>query len=369
MKVMFIVYHDIPTDARSQEILECAKKIAKETVLVSYSKPIEEAGCRCILTGNGKRKYFSFIREAIKAIKKENPNIVILHDNYTSIILRWLKKHRKNIFVIYDSSELYIDQKRDTIKLKIASFMNYFEKKYLKYADVVISANIERANIMKDYFQLRETPIVFDNVHRIDDPYDKVECEKKYGNLFNGNAFCIVYGGGISKQRMTLELANAVGELGNNYRLIITGNSVDRDKEELYSIMKKKGYSNIYYLGFIPRHELRYLFHKADVSVSIFQQDTVNNIYCASGKLFEGLFEGTPVLTSENPPLKRLCNEHKIGVSTSNFKDGILELERNYDYYYKNVILFTNSLDVKGRIDILAEQLVKKINSKQVKQI
>lgn len=363
---MFIVYHDLQTEARSQEILECAKKLGDKTILVSYSKPKEESNCKCIVTGNGKRNYIDFIRQSIKAIKKENPDVVILHDYYTAVILRWIKKHRKNIFVIYDSSELYLEIKRDSLKNFIAGHMNYFEKKYLKFADVVISANIERANIMKKYFQLKEIPIVFDNVHRIDDSYNLVECEKKYGKFFKKDTFCIVYAGGIFKQRLTLNLAKAVGELGGKYCLIITGNSDEKEKKNLDMMLKKYGYTNVYYLGFVPRSELRYLFRKADISVSIFQQDTVNNKYCASGKLYESLFEGTPVLTSENPPLKRLCDEKKIGVSTSNFKEGILELEKNYDFYYKNVISFTKSLDVKDRIDILVKNLREKMKNKIV---
>lgn len=361
MKVMFIVYHDLQTEARSQEILECAKKLGDETILVSYSKPKDDSDCKCIVTGKGKRNYIDFVRQSIKAIKKEKPDVVILHDYYTAVILRWLIKNQKNVFVIYDSSELYLEIRKDSIKNLIAGHMNYFEKKYLKFADVVISANIERAKIMEKYFQLKETPIVFDNVHRIDDQYDLVECEKKYGKLFKEDVFCIVYAGGIFKQRLTINLAKAVGELGDKYHLIITGNSSEKDKRELYMMLDKYGFKNIWYLGFVPRSELRYLFRKADISVSIFQQDTVNNIYCASGKLYESLFEGTPVLTSENPPLKRLCDENKIGVSTLDFKEGILELERNYSFYYENVLSFTKSLNMETRINNLVKQIKEKI--------
>lgn len=357
MKVMFIVYHDLKTEARSQEILECAKKIGKKTILVSYSKPYDESGCKCILTGRGKRNYFTFIKDSLKAIKRENPDVVILHDNYTAFILWWLKKYRKNVYVIYDSSELYIDKKYVSFKSKIASHMEYFEKNFLKHADIVIAANIERARIMQDYFQLKEVPIIFDNMHRIDESYSLMECEDKFGNIFSSNCFHIVYGGGISKQRLTFELAETVGKLGDKYRLIVVGNSTDSMKSEFNNMINNNKYSNIFYLGFVSRNELKYLFKKANISVSIFAQDTINNINCASGKLYEGLFEGTPILTSENPPLKRICLEHKVGVSTNNFKEGILELEKNYDHYYRNVKNYTQTLDIEGRKNVLVETI------------
>lgn len=362
MKVMFIVYHDIKTEARSQEILECATKLG-ETILVSYSKPSKDINCKSIITGKGKRKYFTFIKESIKAIKRESPDIVILHDNYTALILRWLKKHRKNIYVIFDSSELYIDRKPRNFKTFISSHMSYFEKKYLKFADVVIAANIERANLMQKYYKLNEVPIVFDNIHRIDDNFDILECETKYSHLFKDDTFNIVYGGGIARQRLTFELAEAVGKLGNKYRLIIIGKSSKDDKELLNSMLKEKQYSNIFYVGFISRSELRYMFNKAHISVSIFAKDYLNNIYCASGKLYESLFEGTPILVSDNPPLKRICKDFKVGVSTNEFTKGIIELKKNYDYYCENVQTYTSRIDVKGRIDNLARALKKRIET------
>ena len=61
VKVMFIVYHDIRTNARSQEMLECAQKLGNEVVLVSYSTPLNAQNVRCVVTGRGQRRYFPFI--------------------------------------------------------------------------------------------------------------------------------------------------------------------------------------------------------------------------------------------------------------------------------------------------------------------
>ena len=367
MKVMFIVYHDLMTNARSQEIWECASKLSSDTVLVSYSKPPQMLHGKAIITGKGRRKYFSFIRASIMAIKAEKPEVVILHDNYTSAILRWLYKHRTDIHVIYDSSELYINRAKPTsLKLLVAGHMGYFEKRYLKYADIVIAANLERAAIMKKHFALKETPIVFDNIHRIDDHYDKVECDNKYGHLFDKNVFTIIYGGGIAKARMTFELAEAVGKLGDQYRLIITGQSTESDRLALQDLMQKKSWNNIAYLGFLPRNEWRYLLQNADISVSAFAQDTVNNINCASGKLYEGLFEETPILVTENPPLKRICNEFGVGVSNNDFQEGILELENDYESYQRNVQSYIKTIDMRARIEALAETIKGKLKKQGI---
>lgn len=368
MKIMFIVYHDIQTEARSQEILECAEQLG-ETCLVSYSRPIDNRDIKIIQTGNGKRNYWKFILTAIKSIKSERPKVVILHDNYTAILLKWIKKYYKDIYVIYDSSELYIDKKAENLKQKIAGFMNYYEKKYINTSDIVISANIERAKIMKEYFKLKEDPIIFDNIHCIKDEYNEKLCNEKYFNYFYDNKFVIVYAGGISKQRMTYELAKAVGDLGNEYRLIVLGSASDDEKKLFSKFLKEKRYNNINFIGFVPRNELRYFLNRSNVSVSAFAQDTINNINCASGKLFESLFEGTPVLTTENPPLKRICSDYGVGVSTNDFRTGILELKNNYKIYKDNVYRYSKNINVDNRIDILVKKIKYKLKLDGVSNI
>lgn len=357
MRIMFIVYHDLKTEARSQEILECAQKIG-QTILVSYSRPSNDAKFKFIVTGNGKRKYFQFIFTSIKSIVKENPDVIILHDNYTSIIIPFLLIFKKNTKLIYDSSELYIEKRLiKSVKLIGAAVLKLFEKKYMKFADIVIAANVERAEIMKSYFGLSELPVIFDNIHKIEDDYNLELCEEKFGNLFLEDKFNIIYAGGVSRQRLTFELAEAVGTLGNEYSLVVVGSASRIDREEFSRMLCKSGIKNVTYIGFIQRDELRYMLKKASISVSIFAQDTFNNVYCASGKLFESLFEGTPVLTSENPPLKRVCNDYGIGISTNDFKQGIIHLRSNYDYYHQNVKYYIGTIDVKERIEKLARTL------------
>lgn len=356
MKIMFIAYHDILTEARTQEILKCAEGLG-DAYFVSYSKPKNSEKCISLLTGNGIRGYRSFIKDSIKYIKEINPDVIILHDNYTSIILAWLIKFRKNTFIIYDSSELYIDLKPKKLKQRLAQIMQYIENKYLRYADVTIAANIERASIMEELQKLEKKPLVFDNIHKIEDSYDEIKCNEKYGEYFRKDVFTVLYAGGISENRKTYELADAVGKLGNRYSLIVIGAASNEEKNKFKKYLEERKYYNINYLGFIPREEFRFLLNKACVSVSAFAQDTLNNKFCASGKVYESIFEGTPILTTENPPLKRICKEYGVGISTSNFKDGIKSLQENYDIYCNNVVKYAKQINYEERIDILQKSL------------
>jgi glycosyltransferase involved in cell wall biosynthesis len=240
--------------------------------------------------------------------------------------------------------------------------LRVIEKKNLRFADVIIAANIERATIMKKYFSLKNLPIVFDNIHKIEDAYDESLCNEKYSHLFTDKDFFAVYGGGVNKTRFTYELAEAFHRLGEGYRLLVFGAATEKEKSDFREYISSKKITNVLYLGMLPRNEWRYFLSKAKISISAFLQDTPNNIFCASGKLYEGLFEGTPVLTSANPPFQRICNTYGVGVSTNDFYVGVLELQKNYEQYLQKVNSYILTIEIGNRITDLYHSIMEKMS-------
>lgn len=356
-KIVFVAYHDYKTEARTQDILRCAMQLGEAT-FVSYSKA--DCGCKSVQTGGGKRDYFKFIKGAKQTILKEQPDLVILHDDYCMPLLLWIKRKFKDLPIVYDSSELYIDYKPKWTRPKtiIAWYFVQLEKRYLKKADMVIAANLERASIMQREYSLNKLPYVFGNIHRIDDAIDYESCERKYGQYFKQpEDFVIIYAGGIAEDRQTYELARAVGNLEPKFKLIVAGVAQEVDKAKFEELAKKIGQDRISYIGFVDRATLKYLFQKGKASVSAFKRDCINNTYCASGKVFESLFEGTPIIATENPPLKKLCEEEKIGISNEKFEEAIIGLEQNYENYVECVKKFCKDIRYEERIKSLALEI------------
>lgn len=360
MKIVFIVYHDLKIEARSKETLDALKMIG-DVSLVSFAKPSDTENIDIHMSIYSKYlpgiRYLLFLFKARKVIAMKKPEMVVLHD--CSPLIPYVKKYHPETTIVYDQSEIYIDRKPQTIKKKILQMIDTKYDKYIRDSHITISANEERAKIMKDYYKLNHSPIVFDNMHRIEDTFNSEICKRKYDQFFDSTCFNVVYAGGIQERRKTYDLIEAIGELGPNYRLIIAGASPEGLKR-FNNIIESRGYNNVWYVGFIPRNEWRYLLTKADVSVVAFAMDIVNNIYCASGKMYESLFEGVPILTSENPPLKRICSDYNVGISNNNFKKGIIELESNYDYYKKNALEFSKSVDYDSRIPNLSNEIYSK---------
>lgn len=367
-KIVYGVYHDVNKEARSFEMLMACRRVGKVD-FVSYAIPngIEDINCH-LIDKSSPFALFAFIREMKKVIKSVEPDKVVLHDHDCSVLIPFVRKHMPNAKIFYDSSELYIptpgkkeklissDGLLISVKRKMTSFRCKYEKKYLKDADVVFAANLERAEIMKKYFELSEMPVIFDNVHRIDDEYDSAECSKRFDSLFCEGAFNILFAGGISEERKTFDYIDVVKKL-SGVNLVIVGSASPVALERYKKIAD--GAEHIHYAGFVTRAELRYLMTKSQASVVIFDKDSYNTLYCASGKCFESLFEGVPILASENPPLARLCNDCGIGVSNDNYGSAIEELRENYDKYRKSVKEYVMSLNYENRLDNLVK-IIKK---------
>ena len=357
--ILFAVFDRFSHDQRALETIQSLSLLGNVTV-VSYDIEPKLEKVKFIVAGNGKKNYLDFKRKLKKAYNDVRPDLVFLHDNYTAFFINWIRKRNKKIKIGYDSSELYYDKLNFNIKGLKSLLLQYQERKYINMADFILSANVERAMIMKDLYKLSKLPIIWDNVHRIDDKIDSVNCEK-YANIFNDNKNIIFYCGGIHHNRGTFELIKCIENLGKEYKLVIAGTASEKEKMEFDEVYRKSKEKNFVYIGFISRAELRYCLKKSKISVSIFDFSCVNHIFCASGKIYESLFENVPILTSLNPPFKRLCTKYGVGISTNDYEEGIRQIINNYEEYIYNVKKYTDTIDYDNRVEKLKNIIRKEL--------
>lgn len=364
MKIVFVVYHDLSTEARSAEMLESLEMLGDVEVVSIAPLP---SRFRAVLhyvpysdTRRGVR-YIRFIRKAKEVIRSVQPNIIVLHDCIN--LIRYAKKTVRNARVVCDQSELKIDRKNDNLTNIIQNLIAWIERRNVKIADVFICANADRAQISMEYYHLSTMPIVFDNMHQIKDVFDINACNDKFARYFFDGKINIVYGGGISEARMTYILMEAVWRNKDMFNLIVCG-AAPEGMQKFNMIVREMGEPNcIKYIGFVKREEWRYLLSRADVSFVAFEQNCLNNIYCASGKAYESLFEGTPIITSTNPPLKRLCDLHHVGISSDDYNYALKEFAKNKMFYKRSTVEYANTLDYDGRIKRLADSIIEALDA------
>lgn len=357
MKIVFVVYHDLLTEARSQDTLKALESIGEVTVISQKELPSWSRSKNIIVPYENKKKgfrYARFLKAAQKTIIEEKPQMVFLHDAINMI--SFVKTHCPDSKIVCDQSELMVDRKNTNIRMVILNVIDWYYKKQLKKANLVICANEERAIITQFYYKLNKKPYVFENIHRIDDEYKKEELDRKYARYLTDQCKLIVYGGGVSKARKTYELVRAAATK-EDVHLIVAGASPEGVSEFNQLVEELKASERITYIGFVPRSEWRYLLSIADISFVAFERNCWNNIYCASGKAFESLFEGTPILCSNNPPLERICREKHVGVANDNYSEGIDALLQDIGTFKKDALAFAQTLDYESRIRDLTKEI------------
>lgn len=372
MKVLLALYHDCNKEERSMELINCCKKLG-HLHLVSYAAPIDcdNESITCHLVDKSSPIALLHFIKLIKTVAKtEKPDLVFLHDSDCTIVIPYIKRILPQAKLVYDSSEFDKPMKNRKKKKRnngflivLKGFLTQFrvrsERKYVKYSDLVFAANEERASMMVEYMNLNTKPLVFDNMHKIKDVYDQQACDEKYGRYLKAGKFKVLFAGGIDAERLTFDYVESFITLPNEYELIIVGSASTAALTKFKDIIVSNGVENrIHYLGFVTRQELKYLIDNTEASVVVFDKDSYNTLYCASGKFYESLFQGKPILASENPPLKRICQMYGIGVSNDDYAHGVMELYNNYEYYKSKVSEYVEKLDYDNRIENLTNQIM-----------
>lgn len=213
---------------------------------------------------------------------------------------------------------------------------------------------------MKEHFNLSFTPIVYENIRRLEyseDDYEK--CERELSHYFVDDKTYIISTSGVLRQRNAHILCDAIARLGEGYHLFIIGYSDAEGQIMIEDIMREYHVNNITIMNWMSKSELKYLIGHCQIGIVNYSQEGTNNRFCASGKMYEFAFEGLPMVTTSNPPLSFFCEEYGIGVSDDSFYDGILEIMKNYSKYRENVREFAKGIDV-DRNNIIVADLIKK---------
>lgn len=291
------------------------------------------------------KSYFNFLRFCKSEAKKLEKIDIIICDNRKGILPSILisNKHKKAI-LIQDIRELYIFKEMKYLFGKIGCII---EKIYNKKFDICLVANQERADIVRNIYKLKKQPIVFENIRKLEYAKDKDYelLHRHYSSYFTKHKWNIISTSGCMLDRGIEEVVHLIGKLGSDFALYIIGNN--NSDEELYLKQKisDNEYSNIYIMGPMTQHTLKYFIQNCQIGLVTYSLKDMNNKFCASGKIYEFLFEELPVICSNNPPLKRLCETYKIGVSGIDYNKMILEITKNFDIYVDNVKKYVKSID------------------------
>lgn len=345
MNILLVSFGDHDYDGRLRELCKVFSDIGNLFVLCRSSYGVDNPN---FIIYHGE-SYWGFIQFAIKQIKYfRRLNIqVIVFDNRKSVIPGSIIKKKCGIkYVIQDCRELYFAKDTKRITSKIGCLI---EKPSIKKADLIICANIYRAKIMEKVYQLSNTPLVFENLRKLEysNDVDMNELSVEFSNIINVDEFRVIATAGCDLHRLNDVLVKSLRQVKHRVRLIMVGNSFETDISTIQAIISDLGLKNVDYLGIVNQNQLKYLIQNSHIGIVNYGQYDLNNKYCASGKLYEFIYEGVPVVTTTNPPLVDICTKYSVGIADDNFFSAIDTILDNYDYYVGNALSFAESNTVE----------------------
>ena len=355
MKVLLISYGDFDYDGRLRELYKVAAGLG-ELYAITRGAKAESGNHKLCNSG-----YASFIREACRYGKAIGDVDVLFLDNRKAIIPGMLLKNAlKPKCVIQDCRELYISKDVGHLAGKLGCLM---EKFGVPRSDIIISANKERAEIMVDMFGLKEEPLVYENLRQLEYSSDaaKQAAAEKFAPLMREGETRILSSSGCSISRTNDVLVKNLSRVEGKCRLFLAGSSTQEEIDAIQAIVTEESLDNVEILGRLNQDELKYLINNCHIGIVNYHQKDTNNKYCASGKIYEFAYEGIPVVTTTNPPLKNLCDATGIGESDDNYADAINRVMGDYARYQNSVTLFTQANPVTENNNNLLKKLQEKL--------
>lgn len=357
MNILLISYGDLDYDGRLRSLISVFESVGKVYTFTRGSKSDNKRRGICNVS------YPLFIKKSIDFSRKlKKIDVLILDNRKATIPGFFIQKIKHPAYVIQDCRELYLMNEVKHFAGKVGCL---FERMMTRRADVVICANKERAEIMRGKYGLSNIPLTYENLRKLQYSSDEdVETARvKFAPLINDDEIRILSSSGCSFKRTNDLLVKNLCKVNKKCRLFLVGSYDASEADEIRKIAENDKVNTVSILGQLNQTELKYLISKIHIGIVNYGQYDTNNRLCASGKLYEFLYEGVPVVTTTNPPLKRICDESGVGVADDEYAEGINTVLANYEAFKRNIETFVIDNSIKGNDEKLISEISKIIRS------
>ena len=316
------VYNEIGYDGRVLRAAECLAEKHSVTLFSvnshkGYSNP--NFSLRTVslawFSSRGLLRWAYYSLLLLIAALRTRPDIVYAHDYFVAFPAR-IAAAMTGAVLIYDSHELIIPEKGKTLGRRDGFFYRH-EKRTLPRAALVIAANPERAELMREHYGLAEAPLAINNITPapVGTPGPD-EALRRYPALQRGQDGLVrlVFQGFISAERGVVASIAALAQLPEQFELVLVGGGPPEDIAAMHAAIAEYGVDQrVTYLGRVPRDDLHDILQCCDIGIVYYFSRSLNQLYCAPNKIYEYAQAGLPMISSCQPPLRPV--HEKYGIS------------------------------------------------------
>lgn len=269
-------------------------------------------------------RFVKFWFLASNIIKRGEYRYIHCNDLLTLGVLFFLPKifYKK---VSYDAHDMIPEMyKEKSLKYRIWSFI---ERHLVNKIDVIIVPESHRARYLKKKYNLKARPYVINNypVYRNVVPKN---IKKELHIAKENTAIC--YNGVIRRDRDLEKIINSLKFLSEDCVLVLIGYAIDNYLDELKETINRGKLGNrVFFYGEVQPEEMLQTISGCDVTISFYQNDSINNYLCASNKVFDSIMAGVKVLTNDYPPHGILKKYEFVGLISENEPEEIAQSLRN----------------------------------------
>jgi glycosyltransferase involved in cell wall biosynthesis len=309
--------------------------------------------------------WVNFIFQAIKL----RPSIIYAHDYYL-IFPAWIAAFMTNAYLVYDAHELIIPNQGERLS-KRDNLFYFLEGRFIKFADLVIVANQERAEIMGGHYGLKKIPLIIRNIPPMPKLILSDELVFKFYTMLereHDQDIHIMYMGDINLDRGIGDLIDSLNYLPVKYKcILIGGGSSENLIKSSYSQMLIS--RRLRLVGPVPNDYIPDLLRQGDIGFVSYSMVGRNNIYCAPNKIYEYAQSGLPIISTSQKSIVSILRKYKIGeLLPANDKNTPLKIAENIknisisNKYKHEIRKFLHDNPHNFEMDKLREAIIEVIN-------
>lgn len=319
MKILAAVFNEIDYDGRVERAAEALAEIG-EVIVVSprsshaYHNDRFQA-LRIRIDPHARPKLFRHLRFWLALwwhAVRTRPDVVHAHDFFMAFP-GWLAAKLTRAAFVYDAHELTIPD-ADLGRSRRDAFWQCLETWAVHRADLVIAANRERADLMARHYGLSSVPLVVGNVPPPPRPaLSEREVERRFAFFTSApeDAVLVVYAGVLNPEPLAVWI-EALAHLPDRFLLLLIGTGARL--AELRALVARLGLQErVSFTGRVPRRQLNDILKRCHIGVVCYPYRGLNNLHCASNKLFEYAQAGLVVVGTSQPPIRSKLERYQIG--------------------------------------------------------